>query len=109
MTEPFLEKSVHGKNKFKDISIQQFIKEYAVKSIASCFSGGKDSLVATHLVMNELGNRPDIDKWVVFADTGIMLPTTEPFIQDVCQTFGWKLKIVQGNFFDEAQTRACPG
>ena len=95
-------------NKFKDISIQQFVKDYAIKSVSCCFSGGKDSLVATHLVMNELKDRTDIEKWVIFADTGIMLPTTEPFIQDVCQTFGWKLKIVQGNFFNEAQTKGMP-
>jgi 3'-phosphoadenosine 5'-phosphosulfate sulfotransferase (PAPS reductase)/FAD synthetase len=58
--------------------------------------------------MKELESRSEIDKWVLFADTGIMLPTTKPFVQDVCQSFGWKLKIVDGHFFDEAQTKGMP-
>jgi 3'-phosphoadenosine 5'-phosphosulfate sulfotransferase (PAPS reductase)/FAD synthetase len=50
----------------------------------------------------------NIDKWVVFADTGIMLPIARPFVEDTCNTFGWKLKVVDGNFFDEAQTKGMP-
>ena len=109
MKEVFcLQQKPSVKNKFKDISILEFVKEYAIKSVSCCFSGGKDSLVATHRIMSELGERQDIDKWVLYADTGIMLPTTKPFIQDVCQSFGWKLHVVDGNFFDEAKTKGMP-
>lgn len=93
---------------FKDLPILRFVDDYAIRSIACCFSGGKDSLVATHLIMNELESRSEIDKWVLLADTGIMLPTTQPFVQDVCQSFGWKLKVVDGHFFDEAKTKGMP-
>lgn len=93
---------------FKDIGIKEFVQEYAIKSVACCFSGGKDSLVATHLVMTTLADREDIDKFALFANTGIMLPTAEPFVIDVCQTYGWTLKIVNGNFFENAQTKGMP-
>jgi 3'-phosphoadenosine 5'-phosphosulfate sulfotransferase (PAPS reductase)/FAD synthetase len=93
---------------FEDLPISQFVDEYAIRSVSCCFSGGKDSLVATHLIMKELEDHSEIDKWVLFADTGIMLPTTKPFVQDVCQSFGWKLKVVDGNFFEEAQTKGMP-
>ncbi len=91
---------------FQDMSIDSFVHEYAIRSVACCFSGGKDSLVATHLMMNTLPE--SIDKWAVFADTGIMLPIARPFVEDTCRTFGWKLKVVEGNFFDEAQTKGMP-
>lgn len=92
--------------KFKDISIEQFVHDYAIRSVACCFSGGKDSLVSTHLMMNFL---PDyLDKWVVHANTGIMLPVAKPFVEDICKSFGWKLKVVDGNFFYEAQTKGMP-
>jgi 3'-phosphoadenosine 5'-phosphosulfate sulfotransferase (PAPS reductase)/FAD synthetase len=81
---------------------QEFVKEYSIRSIACCFSGGKDSLVATHLMMTALGDRYDIDKHVVYADTGCMLPITEPFVVDICKRFGWPLTIVRGYFFEKA-------
>lgn len=93
---------------FKDIGIKDFVQEYAIKSVACCFSGGKDSLVATHLMLSTLADRQDIDKLVLFANTGIMLPIAEAFVKDTCQTYGWNLKIVDGNFFQEAQSKGMP-
>jgi 3'-phosphoadenosine 5'-phosphosulfate sulfotransferase (PAPS reductase)/FAD synthetase len=43
---------------FKDISVEQFIHEYAIRSVAYCFSGGKDSLVATHFMMSLQEDHP---------------------------------------------------
>lgn len=93
---------------FKDIGIQDFVQEYAIKSVACCFSGGKDSLVATHLMMSALQDRTDIEKIALFANTGIMLPIAETFVKDVCQTYDWNLKIVDGHFFEEALTKGMP-
>ena len=91
---------------FKDIPIDEFVQEYAIRSVVCCFSGGKDSLTATHLVMNRT---PDsLDKWVIYADTGIMLPIATDFVKDTCQAQGWRLKIVNGNFFTEALTKGMP-
>ena len=78
---------------------KEFVKEYCIKSLVCSFSGGKDSLVSTHLVMKELED-VDISKYVVYADTGVMLPTTTPFVEKVCKEFGWNLKIVYGNFWN---------
>lgn len=86
---------------------QDFVKDYCIKSLVCCFSGGKDSLVMTHYVMSELAAF-DIDKYVVYADTGCMLPITEPYVKDVCARFGWPLTIVQGNFFEHVQVNGMP-
>lgn len=83
------------------------VAEYCIKSLVCCFSGGKDSLAMTHYLHSELQGS-DIDIHVVYADTGIMLPTTRPFIEDVCSEFGWKLKVVEGNFFEKAQKIGMP-
>lgn len=86
---------------------KEFVKEYCIKSLVCCFSGGKDSLVATHYVMSELEN-VDIDKYVVFVDTGVMLPITRPYVEEVCRQFGWNLKILHGNFFEKAEKFGMP-
>jgi len=91
-----------------DINIAEFIKTYNIHSVACCFSGGKDSLAATHLIMSTLADRQDIDKHVIFANTGIMLPIAQEFVKEVCQTYNWKLTIVDGHFFKEAQTKGMP-
>lgn len=91
---------------FRDITIHEFIHDYAIHSVACCFSGGKDSLVSTHLMMNSLPD--EIDKYAVFADTGIMLPVARLFVEDICKDFGWKLKVVDGNFFNKAKTNGMP-
>ena len=87
---------------------KEFVKEYCIKSLVCCFSGGKDSLVTTHFIMNELADLYDVDKYVVYADTGCMLPTTEPFVVDVCKQFGWPLTIVRGHFFEKAEKIGMP-
>jgi phosphoadenosine phosphosulfate reductase len=91
----------------KELAPREFVKEYSIKSLVSCFSGGKDSLVTTHYVMSELEDF-DIDKHVVYADTGCMLPSTEPFVVDICKQFGWKLTIVRGFFFEKAKKNGMP-
>ena len=81
---------------------KEFVKEYSIKSLVCSFSGGKDSLAMTHYVMSELEGIA-IDKYVVYADTGVMLPTTTPFVEKVCKDFGWDLKIVYGNFWNHIE------
>jgi 3'-phosphoadenosine 5'-phosphosulfate sulfotransferase (PAPS reductase)/FAD synthetase len=89
------------------LSVDEFIRAYAIHSVACCFSGGKDSLVATHFMMSELADA-NIEKHVVFADTGIMLPIAEEFVRDTCISFGWNLTVVQGHFFEKAQKNGMP-
>ncbi len=72
---------------------KEFVEEYGIRSLVCCFSGGKDSLVATHYVMSEL-ECSNIAKIVLFADTGVMLPIVEPYVKNICSLFNWELRIV---------------
>jgi len=89
---------------------KQFVKEYCIKSLVCCFSGGKDSLVTTHYVLNmpSIKDNNDIDKYVVYVDTGAMLPTTTPYVEEVCRQFGWNLTILHGDFFNKAKDWGMP-
>jgi len=91
----------------KGIQPREIVKEYSVKSLVSCFSGGKDSLVMTHYLHSELADS-DVDLYVVYADTGVMLPIATSFVQEVSEQFGWNLTIVQGNFFEKAVNIGMP-
>lgn len=72
------------------ITPEHFIKLYKPEQIVCCFSGGKDSLVATHYVLTAL-KRVNIPKHVVWADTTIMIPPARDFVRGVCERFGWPL------------------
>lgn len=58
--------------------IQEAVSKFDGRPILVSFSGGKDSTVASHLVMNGLG-RSDILH--IFADTTIELPDTHKYLQ----------------------------
>jgi len=72
---------------------KEFINFYHIKSLVCCFSGGKDSLVATHYVLKAL-EKINIEKYVVFVDTTVMIPIVYDFVKNVCKQFGWPLKIL---------------
>jgi len=90
---------------------REFVKDYGIRSLVCCFSGGKDSLATTHYMLSELED-VDIDKYVVWADTGVMLPIVEPYVRDVCEQFGWKLEIVSPaedkDFWTTAKKKGLP-
>src|SRR5215469_7347987 len=50
------------------------------------FSGGHDSLCATHYAMTN-----GYAQEVVHVNTGIGIPATRVFVQTVCAAFGWPL------------------
>jgi len=66
---------------------------------ACCFSGGKDSLVATHLVTTSLPK----ERWeVIFVDTTTCHPKTMSYVETVSEQFGWDVKILKPKkTFDE--------
>lgn len=88
--------------------IRAFVKDYAVRSLVCCFSGGKDSLATTHLVLNALADNRTVDKYVVYVDTGAMLPSTTPYVRKVCEAQGWPLTVLQGDFFEKARKWGMP-
>ena len=85
----------------------EFIREYCIKSLVCCFSGGKDSLVATHLVMAATEGL-ELERYVVYVDTGVMLPIATDYVKDVCRQFGWPLTILSGHFFEKAEKYGMP-
>lgn len=54
------------------------------------FSGGYDSLVSTHYVMEELGG--DV---VLHIDTGTGIDENMEYVRFVCNWFGWDLEIIE--------------
>jgi 3'-phosphoadenosine 5'-phosphosulfate sulfotransferase (PAPS reductase)/FAD synthetase len=53
------------------------------------FSGGHDSLAATHYAM-EQGNANE----VLHIDTGIGVPETREFVRETCDAYGWELSVM---------------
>jgi len=86
---------------------KEVVKQYSIKSLVACFSGGKDSLVMTHYLHSELEDM-DVKVHVVFADTGIMLPIARPFVEEVCREYSWNLTVVEGHFFDKVEKNGMP-
>lgn len=70
--------------------IDQLQKEHNVIGVYSLFSGGHDSLVATHLA----SQHPDFDG-VIHIDTGTGLPETRQFVEETCEKHGWNLIVKQ--------------
>lgn len=74
---------------------EQFIQRYGIENLVCCFSGGKDSLCATHYVMEKLKGVDHLKKFVVWVDTTIMIPPAYPFVQETCDQFGWPLVVLK--------------
>ncbi len=89
--------------------LRDFIVRHGVEHVLCSFSGGKDSLVATHVaheVLRDLG----VEVEVIHADTTISLPGVQDYIRSVCDRFGWKLRIVrpEKSFFELASMWGMP-
>jgi len=87
-----------------------FIKEYAIRSLVCCWSGGRSSLAATHYTLSHLQN-VDVDKHVVFVDTGVMLSDAVDFVKDVAESQGWNLHVLKPktDFWQYAKRYGTPG
>jgi len=94
----------------KTLSPREFVREYAVRSLVCCWSGGRSSLAATHYVLSELKDI-NIDKYVVFVDTGVMLSDAVSFVEDVAKKQGWNLVILKPktDFWQYAKRYGTPG
>lgn len=89
------ENRVLRRQKIENITMnpREFVKDYSIKSLVCSFSGGKDSLVATHFTFSEVEGM-DVNKYVVHADTTVMLPGNLEFVGNVCKAFDWDLRVV---------------
>ena len=52
----------------------------------------------------------DIDKYVVFVDTGVMIPSAIDYVRSVTERYGWNLKVLQPktNFWEYAKQYGLP-
>lgn len=65
------------------------------------FSGGSDSLAATHHTMNEEGG-----DWVVYLDTTIGSDANREYVESVCDEYGWQLWTLRTHYnYDELVDR----
>jgi len=66
--------------------IDQAIKQYSITKVFGLFSGGHDSLCATHVA----SSHPAFVS-AVHINTGIGVPQTRQFVRDTCKEHGWEL------------------
>lgn len=80
-------------------------EEYAPKHVC-LFSGGHDSLVATHHCMEE-----GLTEKVLHIDTGIGIPETQEFVRQVCEDQGWDLEIIssEADYEEIVKEHGFPG
>jgi len=78
------------------MNLVEFLIEKKIEHVLCCFSGGKDSLVATHLAHSVIKkNNLNLPIEVIYVDTTIGLPEVIDYVKDVCKSFKWKLKILK--------------
>lgn len=91
--------------KKKGLEPQDFVEKYKIKQLVCCFSGGKDSLAATHYVLSHLKD-DKLKKYVVWVDTTIMIPPVRKFVRKVVKENGWPLiELKPENDFEEYALR----
>lgn len=66
------------------------VRAYAPSRVYALFSGGHDSLVATHLA----AQHPRFSG-VIHVNTGIGIKQTRDFVRSTCEQFGWELTELQ--------------
>ena len=76
------------------MNIRDWVEEHGIKNVVCCFSGGRDSLVATHYTYKMLRDA-NIDIYTVFVDTTIMIPDVYDFVKEVSDRYGWNLIILK--------------
>lgn len=74
-------------DKTADEILQESIEELEPDHVWAAFSGGHDSLAATHIV-----SQLDCFDGVFHANTGIGIEETREFVRDTCEKHGWQLR-----------------
>jgi len=64
------------------------LTEYRVRHVWALFSGGHDSLTATHVA-----SQHPAFAGVIHIDTGTGVPETEQYVRDICARYGWRLMV----------------
>lgn len=86
--QPFSDKKDQVDISEADQIIRDAIAEYKPKHVFALFSGGHDSLTATHVAMRHA----EVEAAVHIA-TGTGIPQTFEFVEQTCAAHGWPLKV----------------
>jgi len=73
---------------------REFVEQKGIKTLVCFFSGGKDSLVATHYTLGDVEGL-DVETFVAFVDTTCALPPVRQYVEKVCHDLGWPLVILR--------------
>jgi len=87
-----------------------FVKSFGIHSLVCCFSGGKDSLAATHFMLDAVREFEDLDRYVVWVDTTIALPGVREYVEETALAQHWPLVILkpEASFFQLASRWGMP-
>jgi len=78
------------------MKLTKFLVKKRIELVLCCFSGGKDSLIATHLAYNEIKKHElKIPIEVIYVDTTLGLPEVIDYVKETCKFFKWKLRILR--------------
>jgi 3'-phosphoadenosine 5'-phosphosulfate sulfotransferase (PAPS reductase)/FAD synthetase len=93
----------------KLVEPRDFVRDWSIRSLVVCLSGGKDSLAAAHYTLSQVANL-NVKSYVVFVDTTVMIPTALPFVKETCARFGWPLQILRprDSFWELVGDRGYP-
>jgi len=77
------------------IKPREFVERFSIRSAVCCFSGGKDSLCATHYFLEAMKGMLDLDTYVLHVDTTVSLPGVQEYVKETADKLGWPLYIVK--------------
>ena len=91
------------------MDLPSFIRSHDIERVLCSFSGGKDSLVATHLA-HALLKGANVPIEVVFVDTSVGLPVVRRYVEGVAKLYEWKLVVLapERGFFELARMWGMP-
>jgi 3'-phosphoadenosine 5'-phosphosulfate sulfotransferase (PAPS reductase)/FAD synthetase len=76
-------KKQRGEN-YGEVGSWSFVDSYAIRSLVCCWSSGVVQF-SCHSLYFEKSEKLDIDKYMVFVDTGVMLSDAVSFVEDVAE------------------------
>jgi len=75
--------------------VRRCYRRHRPRLVVAMFSGGKDSLVATHIASRAMPR----DSFVVgFIDTGLALRETKEYVSRACREMGWDLRVLKSKY-----------
>jgi len=74
-------------------NFEDVISEFDIRTILSLFSGGRDSLVVTHITWNMVQTL-HLDFKVIHVNTTCALPGVQEYVKEICNRLKWPLRVL---------------